>query len=489
MSALTAIELGADTCVLVKAAVRRADVSVRGIDTMDPAAFPGPDGLATALRQLRKTRRLPRRARIVLWGLPDGASVSDPAVAPLLAPVKKAGFRIDRVVSPCNALAALSRLREPRHESAVAWLAVNRASVAIAVVRPGQLLFTRSFDWDSSIGATGSQARLLQRYSLVAFLAPELRRGIEAARAQGWRVDAIITCGNLPDLRSLTMPLIEELDVEVETLDSLDGLTVRPALKDALTESAPAIRIACAGAVARASRGKPGSPQRFSGGGLFRAAALVIVIAGVGWLWLSGRGATPKAPASPALPPAASRAAQPNPVQAQPAAPRPTIAAPAPSIVPQRTAPADSRVKTTPPPAPVKTAPPPGSAKPTVAPLSPKPSPKPQPAAAAATPRPPTAAATGATPAPAATRPPRPTALRPEAEPLTDPLPRVTTILVSQERRFAVLEGGRVVSVGDTIGRRVVTSIEPRAVVLKEPSGVQIRVGLGGRLAGVDKSR
>ena len=45
------------------------------------------------------------------------------------------------------------------------------------------------------------------------------------ARKSGTPVDAVVTCGNLPELRSLTMPLIEELDVEVETLDSLEGLS------------------------------------------------------------------------------------------------------------------------------------------------------------------------------------------------------------------------------------------------------------------------
>ena len=50
------------------------------------------------------------------------------------------------------------------------------------------------------------------------------------------------------------MPLIEELDVEVETLDSLDGLVVKPQVAEKLAESAPAIRMACA-AASRAGRG------------------------------------------------------------------------------------------------------------------------------------------------------------------------------------------------------------------------------------------
>src|SRR5512140_1328328 len=125
MSAVTAIELGADTCVLVKAGVRGTDVHVERVETLDPAAFPGADAFGEALRQVRKTRRLPRRARVVLWGLPEGATSRDPPVAPLLAPIVTAGFKIDRVVSACNALAALSRLRQPRQQGAAAWLAVN----------------------------------------------------------------------------------------------------------------------------------------------------------------------------------------------------------------------------------------------------------------------------------------------------------------------------------------------------------------------------
>lgn len=90
---------------------------------------------------------------------------------------------------------------------------------------------------------------------------------------------------------------------------------------------------------------------------------------------------------------------------------------------------------------------------------------------------------------PIAARPPVPRRPAPEndAPLLTDPLPQVSTILVSAERRIAMVDGGRIVGVGDTIGQRVVAAIEPRALVLREPSGVQIRVGLGGRLLGVDR--
>ena len=69
---------------------------------------------------------------------------------------------------------------------------------------------------------------------------------------------------------------------------------------------------------------------------------------------------------------------------------------------------------------------------------------------------------------------------------LNEPLPQFSTILASHDRRFAMV-GGRVVTVGDTVGQRVITAIEPRAVVLREPSGVHIRVALGGRFLGVSR--
>jgi hypothetical protein len=71
---------------------------------------------------------------------------------------------------------------------------------------------------------------------------------------------------------------------------------------------------------------------------------------------------------------------------------------------------------------------------------------------------------------------------------LKDPVPRVTAILVSSDRRFATVgDEGQIIGVGDVLGRRTVVGIDERAVVLKEPSGVQIRVGLGGRVIGVER--
>jgi len=254
MRSITAVEIGADSCALTRTSLKGTDVHLRAADLLDPAAFPGGDMFSAAVRRSRRTMKFPRRCRAVVWGLPDGARRRDPAVAPLIEPLTRAGFRVDRVVTPCNALGALARLRVPRTGGSMCWLGVNRSGVAIVVVQPGRLLYSHSFAWDSSVGARGSQARLLQRYTLVAFLAPEIRRAIAAARQTGTVVEGIVTCGNLPSLRSLTMPLIEELDMEVETLDSLEGLAVAPGASDRLAEMASSLRLACAAAVARETR-------------------------------------------------------------------------------------------------------------------------------------------------------------------------------------------------------------------------------------------
>ena len=496
MSTLTAVELGADSWSFARTSVRSGDVHVSAVETLDPAAFPGGDMLAVALRQLRRKLKLPRRCRVVMWGLPDGASRTDPAVTPRLQPLVAAGFKIERVVTPCNALGALGRLRISRSGGAMCWLGINRAGVAIVVVRPGKLLYSHSFGWDSSMGAVGTHARLLQRYTLVASLAPEVRRAVAAAREQGTTVDGIVTCGNLPDLRSLTMPLIEELDLEVETLDSLDGIIPAPPIADRLADMAPAIRIAAAAALARGTRTIDEARRRRArvttrAAAILRAAAVVAGLAAIGYVWYAR---SPHRAPSP-RPPAADTSRR----TAPPVTPAPQDTAVAPQAPPQATPsaavpPASSR----------------GNPTGTQAVPPSRPARTPGPSQRSSAPNPPDSAARPrARPVPAPASPTRPAdlnslraptdkpgaapAVRAPAEPmpalLTDPVPRITALLVAGDRRFATVGEGKIIRVGDVLGRRVVVAIDEHEVVLREPSGVQIRVGLGGRVIGVQRGR
>lgn len=464
MGVLTAIEFGGDTCTLVRARAVRAGVHVDVVERLNPAAFPGADAFIDTLRRVRRTLKFPRRASVVLWGMPPGASARDAPVHALLAPLTTAGFRIDRAVRPADALLALSKLRRTAGQGAAAWLAVNRSMVAVAVVKGGTILHAHEFAWDPHFGAVGSQATLLQRYSQVAYLAPELRRATVAAREQGAEVEAIVTCGNLPDLRSLTMPLTQELDLEVETMDSLDGIEASGAARDGAAELAPAIRLATAPMIGKARTVQPARA-------LVPAAAVLIGALGAAYVWYARqppRSARPAAgrpmaskPSSTKRPvanrPSTNRSAQRPPVarenapQSQAPRPVPPLSEPA---RPSTSAPAQqtraAKPETTPPAAPTKTVPVPASVP---------------------------------APRPAATAEPRST-----PELLKDPLPRVNTILVSADRQVALVDG-RVVAVGDKVGQRVVSRIEARSVVFREPSGLQIRIGLGGRFLGVVKGR
>jgi hypothetical protein len=462
MAHITAVEFGGDTCALARVTLRGSDVAVSAAELINPSAFPGVEALTVALLKSRRALGLARRCRVVLWGLPDGASRNHTAVKAVLAPLSGAGFRIERVVSPCNALAALARVKAVRGAGASCWVAINRGGVAIVVVRPGQQIYAHSFPWDSSVGASGSQARLLQRYSLVAFLTPEVKRAMGQARSSGFPVEAVITCGNLPDLRSLTMPLIEELDIEVETLDSLDGLVVKPDATEKLSDAAASIRLACAGVIARPSRPWDDS-KRVAAERAAMLARVAAVLALLGLLaigyfgydrWQRSRAGslTPGAPtatAPVAVPAPAPSSVPPVRVSRAPRVPeQPPLTAP--SATASKPAPVAGMSSTS------ATSPSGSVTKPAVSP--------PQPAA----------------PRPDAVRPPLPALLR-------EPLPRVTAILISNDRRFATVDRGRIVAVGDAVGRRVVVAIDERAMVLREPSGVHIRVGLGGRLLGATR--
>jgi hypothetical protein len=53
----------------------------------------------------------------------------------------------------------------------------------------------------------------------------------------------------------------------------------------------------------------------------------------------------------------------------------------------------------------------------------------------------------------------------------------VDSILIDQERRLAIIDG-TIVAIGDNVGPRVVVQIERDGVVLREPSGLAVRVAL-----------
>ena len=274
------------------------------------------------------------------------------------------------------------------------------------------------------------------------------------ARQHGAAVGTIVTCGNLPDLRSITLPLIEEMDMEVETLDSLEGLDVAPPLKvEEIADRAPALRLACAAAADAPEAARPGASR-------FAAAAAAVLLVGAA-LWAAAQLRTPRADAPDAQ--TAESVAQESrpPATATTAVPE---AAPPPAAVPQPSQPRPEPEVAGGQPVPVERTPDGRDAGRPAATtgrqtLS-------EPAAGTAPSRSSEADRAGADER--AARPRR-------AAPLNAPLPTVNSILVSPERRLAVVDGA-IVHEGDAVGPRVLVRIEPDAIVLRESSGHEVRV-------------
>ena len=490
MPSTTGIELGPDFCVLAGVRVARLGPEVSSVAVVGPSAWPGQDsGLASLLGSIRREKGLPRTARVVAWRLPEGAHPEDPVARATLQPLVAAGFRIDALLSPTQALAHLARLYPPGGDGATAWLALNTSGAAIAIVRGIDLLYSRTFEWSFNQVPSDSRAELLLRYSLVAHLAPEVQHGMAAVEAtERVRVDRVVTCGNLPNLRSLTMPLIEELDLEVETLDSAHGLRASVAAKmDRLTGIAPATRLAWAAATA--------TSQRQAVGPLVRVAAAAVLLAGLGWLAYTVRppvaapGRASGASGGPAVAaPTTTRGGTPPQVRNAPgesipgATPQGTSGSPE-QEEPERSAPSPpAAVASEAPAAPETRIPAPPASFQSRASTAPEPvAHPPAPAGiqrAAST----AGAAAGGDPADRATQ----RRAAPAVTPLKEPLPAVDSILIDGDRRLAVV-AGTVVSVGDRIGSRSVARIEPAFVELREPSGLLVRVPIRWRQQGVPR--
>jgi hypothetical protein len=305
------------------------------------------------------------------------------------------------------------------------------------------------------------------------------------------------------------MPLIEELDLEVETLDSLEGLRpVGRAKLERLAESAPAIRLACAAATMDAQGGRAALPPA---AGIAAAAAFLAAL-GYGAYAYFARASSPVAlvhsAQSTSRPPgkqgpregtpSVSPASTPVP---QPAARSPELARAASGVAvgtPENTRIAAAPARSTR--SPIVSTPEPRMSQPAplvVAAPTLVPPPRPEAAApvlpASAPPIPPSnpeAATRTIDPAPQRETPaaagdtrgvffPQP---RPQSRPapLNDPLPKLDSILIDQDRRLAILDGA-LAGVGSHIAQRVVVQIERDAVVLREPSGVLVRVPLHSR--------
>lgn len=166
-----------------------------------------------------------------------------------LRPIVEAGFVVEGVTTPCGALWSQARLRRPSLPGEVhAHIALGVSQSALGIFADGALLYARDLDWGYAAPSLGTPIAL-DRELLADRLSIELRRSFLYLK-QYWEQDVsqVLLCGDMPDIRSLTAPLIHRLNIEVETLDTLDGIDATT-LPEGFAERAPTLRLASSIAV------------------------------------------------------------------------------------------------------------------------------------------------------------------------------------------------------------------------------------------------
>lgn len=179
------------------------------------------------------------------------ATASAREVDAALRPLADAGIKVGAVLTPAAALLSLARTRRSlaSPDDLEMYVALQESAACAALVRGGKLLAARDLPWGYLSELAGHQA-LRARDDIAARLGEDLWALVRAARLDGAPLAQVCICGGLPDLRSMTIPLMQRLDVEVETLDSLFGIDEArlPSPADEFRERAAELRLAWAAA-------------------------------------------------------------------------------------------------------------------------------------------------------------------------------------------------------------------------------------------------
>jgi hypothetical protein len=172
VSARLGIDLSSATAALAHVSEGRRGVQLRGFALIDTSG--DLDTIATELRSARKTYRFPKRAEVIAW---PGDIRADAA--------REAGYEIERVISPADALCRVARLHHgtPAPERVTAVVSLHPDSGAMAVVRDGEILHESTVRW-SHAALSASQPELLRRYAFLAELTEHLRGAFAAVRAK-----------------------------------------------------------------------------------------------------------------------------------------------------------------------------------------------------------------------------------------------------------------------------------------------------------------
>jgi hypothetical protein len=388
-------------------------------------------------------------AVLVLASTPDVSAAMEPLVA--------AGVRIHSLLTPADALLGLARSRQAFAVPGgiEAYVAMDQTASCLALVRDASLLSARELAWGYLDGGADAELEAAgpRRDDLASRLADELGLSLTGAGAEMSGVTRVAICSGLPELQTVTVPLMARLDVEVEALDSLFGIDVDRLLEleGDFAPRASELRLAWAAAAdwngpINLMRQVPLTRSRRAVAPRVAAAVAVGVGLATGWAILQ-TSRSPSAPPSMAtreparapLPGATAGASDDVPL------PSPAPIAPAPQLQP---APSPA-VAEAPGARPTPVAAPPAE---TSAPLSTPPAPVP--------------------PAPA---PARTTSSAAVAQRAPDPPPAplaavIGTILYSPDRKLAIVDN-RIVGIGDEVNGAQVVDITANTVLLRDARG------------------
>ena len=185
----------------------------------------GSASLSEEMRRFRVREHLPSEVALVLWPEPGDSGVAPldsranstltlPKAAVIrqrVAPFVHAGGQVRDVLLPHEAAMRLAALAQWRS----ACLLLMQPTVACLAVIDGGDVQASYVCWTPMAPAETESARLLARYQFVARLMPYLREW--AGRAPEARV---AVGGRFADLRTAMVPIVEELDREVDVLDA-----------------------------------------------------------------------------------------------------------------------------------------------------------------------------------------------------------------------------------------------------------------------------
>jgi len=305
----------------IKGLARRASVAVWGLKSrheaflLPPAA---PADLEAVARREAKAVAGPGASAQVADGIVIGelreagrrevgyVSVQPDQMRSRLQPLVDAGFVIERAVTPAVAHAWLVRQRSASFPDAVtAVLSVNARATALTIMRGSVILFARELPWGYETDRAEAAGTSLDASRFAANLASELGRSfVYLQQHSKVEVTHVLVCGDVPDMRSLTGPLMSELGVDVETLDALDGidLSLLRDSADQFRERLGALRTAwalagdtgpCVNLLPRSTKAGSAFVPKVERRHAYAAVAGVIIAAAVwGLVWWLGSGAT-----------------------------------------------------------------------------------------------------------------------------------------------------------------------------------------------------